>query len=175
MDYFYSSSGNEGVVIIIQARTGSKRFPNKILAKVNGKKLIDYSIDAAIISGISFVVAIPEHDTKLIDYLEFRRIPHYCGSELDVLDRFYCCAANYHAETIIRLCGDTLYTIDDITQQMKLYKERKKFTYGNGVFIFSFKELEYAWKNATGSHREHVTTYLYNCIDYPEDLERLPL
>ena len=162
-------------MIIIQARTTSSRFPNKVLTKVNGKKLIDYAIDAAISSGISFVVAIPEHDTRLMEYLEFRRIPYYCGSELDVLDRFYCCAANYHAETIIRLCADTLYTNDDISQQLQLYKKRGKFSYGNGVFILSFKELEYAWKNAKGSHREHVSTYLYNSVDYPSDLERSPI
>jgi len=142
---------------------------------VNGKKLIDYSIDSAILSGIPFVVAIPEHDTKLMDYLEFRRIPYYCGSEEDVLDRFFCCAANYHVDTIIRLCADTLYTKDDISEQLELYKKRKKFTYGNGVFILSFKELFYAWRNAKGSHREHVTTYLYNCVDYPSDLERAPI
>src|SRR3990167_7257036 len=132
-------------MIIIQARTTSTRFPNKVLSMVNGKKLIDYSIDSAILSGIPFVVAIPEHDTKLMDYLEFRRIPYYCGSEEDVLE------------------------------QLELYKKRKKFTYGNGVFILSFKELFYAWRNAKGSHREHVTTYLYNCVDYPSDLERAPI
>ena len=162
-------------MIIIQARTTSERFPNKVLAKVNGKKLIDYSIDAAIISGIPFVVAIPEHDTKLIEYLEFRRIPHYGGSELDVLDRFFCCAANYKAETIIRLCADTLYSNNDISEQLELYKKRKKFSYGNGVYICSFSELKDAWKNAKGKHREHVTTYLYPCVDYPEDLERSPI
>jgi len=162
-------------MIIIQARTTSVRFPNKILTQVNGKKLIDYSIDSAILSGIPFVVAIPEHDTKLMDYLEFRRIPYYCGSEDDVLDRFYCCAANYQANIIIRLCADTLYTKDDILEQLELYKKRKKFTYGNGVFILSFKELEYAWINAKGNHREHVTTYLYQSVDYPSDLERAPI
>ena len=159
-------------MIIIQARTTSTRFPNKVLTKVNGKKLIDYSIDAAIESGKPFVVAIPEHDTKLIDYLEFRRIPHYGGSENDVLDRFYCCATNYQAETIIRLCADTLYTKDDILEILELYKKRKKFTYGNGVFIMSFDELKKAWINAKGNQREHVTTYLYRCIDYPEDVTK---
>jgi len=163
------------MLVIIQARTGSKRFPNKVLTMVNGKKLIDYSIDSAILTKIPFIVAIPEHDLKLIDYLELKKVPYYQGSELDVLDRFYCAAANHHANHIIRLCADTLYSKDDILEIWELYQKRKKFTYGNGVFVMSFKELEYAWKNAKGSHREHVTTYLYNCVDYPEDLERSPI
>lgn len=157
-------------MIIIQARTNSSRFPNKIFTKINGKKLIDYSIDAAKRSGIAFVVAIPFGDEALINYLEFRKVPFFEGSELDVLDRFFCAAACFRADIIIRLCADTLYTKEDILEQVELYQKRERFTYGNGIFILSFDELKNAWTNAKGIDREHVTTYLYRCIDTPSDV-----
>ena len=31
--------------IIIQARTGSKRFPKKILSKINGRNILEFLID----------------------------------------------------------------------------------------------------------------------------------
>ena len=160
------------MLIIIQARSNSSRFPNKVFQEINGKLLIDYAIDAAIQSGLGFCVAIPKGDKKLIEYLELRKINYYQGSELDVLDRFYQCAKYADSDTIIRLCADTLYTIEDILEQIELYKKRKKFTYGNGVFIMSWTELKKAWQEAKGSHREHVTTYLYQSIDYPEDVKK---
>ena len=141
------------------------------MCEINGKFLIDYAIDAAIETKLGFCVVIPKGD-KLKEYLEARNLNYFEGSELDVLDRFYQCAKYADSDTIIRLCGDTLYTKEDILEQIQLYKKRGKFTYGNGVFIMSFDELKDAWKNAKGNHREHVTTYLYRCVDYPEDVKK---
>src|SRR3990167_9647014 len=160
------------MLILIQARSNSSRFPNKIFCEINGKMLIDYAIDTAIQTGLGFCVVIPKGDTKLIEYLELRKINYYQGSELDVLDRFYQCAKYADSDTIIRLCADTLYTIEDILEQIELYKKRQKFTYGNGVFIMSWNDLKKAWQEAKGNHREHVTTYLYRSIDYPEDVRK---
>jgi len=166
------------MLVIIQARTNSTRFPGKVLEKVNGIPLIEYSIRAAksiVKHGHDFCVAIPHGDTRLIDYLKINEIPYFEGSELDVLDRFYQCAKKKKSNTIVRLCADTLYDENDVIEQLLIYKNKQKFSYGNGVFIMSFDELKYAWKNAKGSHREHVTTFLYRCVDYPEDLERSPI
>ena len=160
------------MIILIQARSNSSRFPDKIFCEINGKFLIDYAIDAAIQTNLGFCVVIPKGDKKLKEYLELRHIHYFEGSELDVLDRFYQCARYAESNTIIRLCADTLYTKEDILEQIELYKKRKKFTYGNAVWIFSFEELKKAWTEAKGTHRQHVTTYLYPCIDYFEDVKR---
>ena len=160
------------MIILIQARSNSSRFPNKIYEIINGKPLIDYALSAAIQTGVYFCVVIPKGDIKLIRYLEDRNINYFQGEEFDVLDRFYQCAELSGQNTIIRLCADTLYNKDDILEQIELYDKRGKFTYGNGVYICSFSDLKAAWVNAKGTHREHVTTYLYPCIDYPEDVAR---
>ena len=160
------------MIILIQARSNSKRFPEKIFKEVNGKAIIDYAITAAEKTKISFCVVIPKDDLKLIEYLEKRQIPYFEGSESDVLDRFYQCLKHSEYNLIIRLCADTLYNKEDITEQINLYNKRKKFTYGNGVFVMSFDELKEAWKHAKGDQREHVTTYLYHCVDYPEDIAK---
>ena len=159
-------------MIIIQARTTSQRFPNKVFYPVNGVPLIEYSINAAKKTGLDFCVAIPKDDLRLKEYLQELNIKYFEGSELDVLDRFYQCANYYQARTIIRLCADTLYESSDIEEILQLYQFRRKFTYGNGVFICSFEELKEAWVNAKGDQREHVTTYLYRCIDRYEDVKK---
>src|SRR3990167_10335113 len=115
------------MLIIIQARSNSSRFPNKVFQEINGKLLIDYAIDAAIQTKLGFCVVIPRNDKKLIEYLEIRKINYYQGDELDVLDRFYQCAKYAKSDTIIRLCADTLYETSDILEQIELYKKRKKF------------------------------------------------
>lgn len=160
------------MIILIQARSTSKRFPEKIFKEIKGKALIDYALSAAIQTGIYFCVVIPKNDIKLIRYLEDRNINYFQGDEFDVLDRFYQCARLAGQNTIIRLCADTLYTKEDILEQIELYDKRGKFTYGNGVFVMSFNELKEAWKYAKGDQREHVTTYLYHCVDYPEDIKK---
>ena len=160
------------MIILIQARSNSKRFPEKIFQVIDGIPLIDYSIKSAIQTGLYLCVVIPKDDLKLIRYLEDRNINYFQGDEFDVLDRFYQCAKLSGQNTIIRLCADTLYSKDDILEMIELYDKRGKFTYGNGVYICSFSELKDAWVNAKGNQREHVTTYLYHCVDYPEDIKK---
>ena len=136
--------------------------------------MIDYSLDAAnSLSPESVLVAIPYGDKKLIDYCKYKKIKYFEGSEVDVLDRFYQCAKHTKPDIIIRLCADTVYEKNDIKEILELYKKRKRFTYGNGVFIFSWDELSLARSYAEGTHREHVTTWLYRSIDLPGDINKV--
>jgi len=70
-------------LIIIQARSNSKRFPNKIFCRVKGKRLIDYSIDNALKLKMPLFVAIPKGDNRLIQYCKSRLISYFEGSELE--------------------------------------------------------------------------------------------
>ena len=50
--------------IIVQARLTSKRFPNKMLARINDKPLILYTLDKLIPTLLPIVVAIPSNTSN---------------------------------------------------------------------------------------------------------------
>ena len=176
--------GNVGmkIIAIIQARMGSTRFPGKVLEKVNNKPVIkhisetleklkeDNKID-------DYVFAVPDspENKPLWEFLENEKIHFFKGSNEDVLDRYYKCAVENKADVIIRLCADNPFVEEwQIIQQIQNFQKYKKFSYGNGAWIFSLNELKESWKN--GNHpedREHVVTRMYKTIDYPDDLKRL--
>lgn len=170
------------IIAIIQARMGSSRFPGKVLEHINNKPIIKYisetleklkecnKID-------EYIFAVPDspENKPLWDFLENEKINLFKGSNNDVLDRYYKCAIENKADVILRLCGDNPFVEEwQIIQQIENFEKSKKFSYGNGAWIFSIDELEESWKN--GNHpedREHVVTRMYKTIDYPEDLKRL--
>ena len=170
------------IIAIVQARMGSNRFPGKILEKINEKCVIQYIVDS--LEQIKnkneiddFIIATPdtEENEPLWKYLEDNNISFFKGSNEDVLDRYYNCAKKIRADGIVRICADVPFLKEEkIIQQIKNFKKDKEFTYGNGAWVFSFQQLEESWKNdKRPEEREHVTTRMFNAIDYPEDLERL--
>lgn len=170
------------ITAIVQARMGSRRFPNKVLEDLNGKVVLQYILDTLqelknekIID--EFIIATPDtpENEKLWKYLENAKVNYFKGSNNDVLDRYYKCAKENKADVIIRICADVPFIQKwQIAQQIENFKKYGKFTYGNGAWVFSFDELEESWIN--GKHeedREHVTNRMFNAIDYPDDLEKL--
>ena len=87
--------------IIIQARLGSSRFPNKVLAKIDGKRLIDIIVDECKKTKLPVVVAIPTGDKIDVD------VPVFEGVNNDVIARYYHCAYEYGFNPIIRVCADS--------------------------------------------------------------------
>jgi spore coat polysaccharide biosynthesis protein SpsF (cytidylyltransferase family) len=170
------------IIVIVQARMGSKRFPGKVLEQINNKPVVKYisetleklKIDREI---DNFIFAVPDtpENKPLWNFFENEKINFFKGSNEDVLDRFYKCAIQNNGDTIVRLCADNPFIEKwQITQQLQNFEKHKKFTYGNGAWVFSFEDLEESWKN--GNHpedREHVVSRMYKTIDYPDDLKRL--
>ena len=170
------------IAAIIQARMGSNRFPGKVLKDLNGKPVIQYIIEnmeklksKGHIDEYYFAIPNTNENLELVEYLKTKNVNVYTGSDSDVLDRFYQCAKETKIDTIVRICADTPFTEPwQISQQIENFNKTKKFSYGNGAWVFSYEELEDSWKNGHNPEdREHVVTRMYNAIDYPEDLEKL--
>lgn len=170
------------IIAIVAARMGSGRFPGKVLEEIGKKPVIQHVVD--FLNNLKndgylddIIIATPNtpENEKLWNYLEQKNIKYFKGSNDDVLDRYYQCAITNKIESIIRICADVpFYDREKIIQQIENYKKDAKFTYGNGAWVFSFRDLEESWLN--GKHhedREHVTTRMFNAIDYPDDLERI--
>ena len=171
------------VVTAIQARTSSSRLPNKILFPLCGEPLILRMVDRvknAHLSG-TVVLATSDHssDDILYDLCQTSGIPCFRGNMLDLLDRHYQLALNYHAEAIVKIPSDCPLIDPQIIDRILSYYLENKDIYdyvsnlhpasypdGNDVEVMSFSSLEKAWKSASRQlEREHTTPYIWENPD----------
>jgi spore coat polysaccharide biosynthesis protein SpsF len=168
------------IAAIIQARMGSTRLPVKVLMEVDGVTLLEYQIDrikrSKKLNKIIVATSILEQDDKIADFCDSHDILCFRGSENDVLARYYDCAKQYRAETVVRLTADCpLIDPFVIDQTIALFQkegadycgntvppESSKFPDGSDVEVFSIQALTQAHYKATDHQdREHVTFFFW--------------
>ena len=164
------------IIVITQARTGSTRFPNKIMNKIKNETLLSIHINRIKKSKKinSIIVATTNNRDDDIIELEANNLNVKCyrGKEEDVLDRFYQAAKPYNPDFIVRLTSDCPL-IDPLLIDMIIeatinsdvdYCSNtliESFPDGQDVEVFSFNSLKKAWKESVlMSDREHVTPYM---------------
>ena len=164
------------IVAIVQARMGSKRFPGKILKKINGIATLEILLKrlkkAKNLDEIIVATSKKSDNYPLIKFLESINQKYYHGSEEDVLDRFYKVALKQKADVIVRITGDCPLVDSKIVDNcIELFKSKNvdylsniippSFPDGLDVEVFSFSSLKKAWqKSFRKTDREHVTTYI---------------
>ena len=98
------------ILAVVQARTSSKRFPNKILKKINNLAIIEIIIErlkrSKKISQIVVATTKNPSDDKLIELLKKINVNYYRGDENNVLERFYKVAVQKRADIIVRITSD---------------------------------------------------------------------
>lgn len=172
------------VVIGIQARSTSKRFPRKVFETIGDRTMIEHVICAALTSanyvnyksnqsGVRVEVAllIPEGDKELRQYS--KRLQLIEGSEDDVLSRYVAMQYSTSADYIVRITGDcpliqphvitkhinvaTSYEFDYLSN---VDEECRTSPDGWDCEVMSARFLDYISKNVKEkSDREHVTTF----------------
>ncbi len=164
------------MIVIIQARSGSKRLKNKVLTYINQKPLIWYVINQVKKSKNvkKIVIAIPKKssDNKLYQYLK-KKYHVYRGDEVNVAKRMMFAAKKYNAKFFIRISADSpLIKPKLIDQFIKAKKENKNydiitnvfprtFASGQSIEIIKTKILEKNIKLMKKNELEHVTTFFY--------------
>lgn len=166
------------VGVIIQARTGSTRLPEKALLSIGKNQsvllhVINQVKCSSLIDKIVIATTNLSRDDKIVEILDSLNIDSFRGSEQDVLDRYYNCAKKYHFSVIVRVTSDNpLIDPNIIDLALKKFNEGnhnfitncypRTFPQGTEVEIMDFESLERVWKNATSDEdREHVTKYIY--------------
>lgn len=95
--------------IIIQARTGSTRMPEKVIQPFfQEQTILDLLLEKAMKTGVPVVLAttVNPSDDRICILAERHQVPVFRGSENDVLDRFIQAAKQFGFNKIIRVCAD---------------------------------------------------------------------
>lgn len=169
------------LAIIIQARSGSKRLPNKMLLPFyDGKPLIELILDKLKQLNILIIVATTTNqiDDEIHLIANKLNVNCYRGSEEDVLNRFINAAKKYNVDKIIRVCADNPFL--DVRELKILIDSSLASNYDyvsfnvNGLpsikthygFWAEFVTLEALIKIEKSTddifYHEHVTNYIYS-------------
>lgn len=167
------------VTAVIQARTGSTRYPGKVLRPIAGIPMIEHIINR--LQQVSefdrIVVAIPDKQAEepLAAIALQSGADLIRGPEEDVLQRFILAGENFGANNILRICGDSPLTDLALVRSLIHRHLAKKADYtcpadpvplGTGAEVVRLSALKEAHENSDRpAHREHVTTYFH---DHPE-------
>lgn len=95
--------------IILQARTGSTRMPEKVILNFyEDKSILDLLLEKVKKLGVPAVLAttINPSDDRICALAAKHEVPVFRGSENDVLDRFIQAARQFGFSKIIRVCAD---------------------------------------------------------------------
>ncbi len=169
-------------LVMIQARCGSTRLPNKVLKDLCGKpalqRMYERVCQSKLVDEVMIVTSIEKNNLPILRLCADLGIRVGVGSEDDVLDRFYQSAKLLRPDYIIRLTADCpcfdAELLDEAIQGMNESTDycgmiSESFADGLDLEIMKFSALERAWKGAVHTfEREHVTQYI---IRHPELFE----
>ena len=169
--------------VLIQARLGSTRLPEKILLPfTENESLIDFVLARLHkIPSVKVIVATTTNrsDDKLVTYLKDKSELLYRGSENDVLERFIGAAEYHNVDGIIRICSDNPFLdFDALTELVNSARINSDMDYisfrindkpsilthfgfwGEYVSLNALKKVSKI--TLEKSAHEHVTYYIYN-------------
>ena len=170
---------------IVQARCDSKRFPNKVMAKIGGVPSIIYLYNrlnqSKLIDKIVIATTNDKTDNDLVSTLATQKISYFRGSTDNVLKRFFECSQDFIGyENVVRITGDCPL-IDPllIDTMIDRFKSKVDLNYlstddtfpdGVDVEVFSINCLiDASGAQVTKYEEEHVTPWIKtNCrnIEY---------
>lgn len=163
--------------IIIQARTGSTRLPNKVLLKFGKKTILEHVIER--VKKVNFkkkiiiATTINKKDKKIVQIAKKNNCLFFKGSAQNVLKRYFECSKKFKLDTIVRICSDSPFIDPKIIDMAYKIFKKKKYDYvsnivnptypaGMSVEIFNFESLKKAAEAKTDKkEQEHVTPFIY--------------
>jgi len=167
------------VLIIIQARTNSQRFPKKVLYKLENKPIIFHVLDRLKKSKFknNLIVATSDKssDDRLVQLLKKKKIKIYRGNLKNVSERLYETALKLKEKYFVRVSGDSpVIDVKILDKLIEIFKKKKYSNYDiiTNVFpktfpkgmSFEIIKREIISKNMkfmTENEKEHVTKYFY--------------
>ncbi|MEP7220347.1 MAG: glycosyltransferase family protein [Bacteroidota bacterium] len=167
------------IVVVIQARTGSSRLPNKVLLPLAGRPLLQRMVErvraASRPSEIVIATTSLAADEPVRDLARSIGVRCFSGHPTDLLDRHYRAGLEYQADAVVKIPSDCpLIDPTVIDRVIEHYQTRAdRFDYvsnlhpasypdGHDVEVIGIDALEIAHREARQPfEREHTTPFLW--------------
>ena len=165
-------------IVIVQARSGSTRFPRKVLKKIGSRTVLEIIIERINMaqSPIKTIVATTnkQEDDSIVELCRYIGCDYFRGSEKNLLKRHYDCAVKNSAEIILKIPSDCPLVdpiiidkvIDKIQSSDYDYVSNlhpPSFPDGLDVEAMTFEALQLAFHNAKKNFElEHTTPYIWD-------------
>lgn len=168
------------IVVVVQARTGSTRLPEKILKPILGKSVLYRQMERILAAKtpthvIAATTTSPDDD-RIVEICQKEKFEYYRGHPTDLLDRHYKVALQMQADVVIKIPSDCpLIDPRIIDRVIKYYIDnREKYDYvsnlhpatypdGNDVEVMPFHVLKRTWEEAEKRFElEHTTPYIWD-------------
>ena len=156
---------------------GSSRLPGKVLTDLGGKTVLARVVRrlrrARLIDEVVVATTDLAADDPIVRECNHLDVPYFCGSESDVLDRYYQAAKAFGGEAIVRVTSDCPVIDPQLVDETIAAFQADEADYASNVIprtyprgldteVFTAAALERAWLEAKEPHqREHVTPYFY--------------
>jgi spore coat polysaccharide biosynthesis protein SpsF len=171
------------ILIVIQARRGSTRFPNKVMMPLKGKPLLIRMIERVRAASAEFetIVATTAHksDDSIRQLCREIGVKCYSGHPTDLLDRHYQAAVLEKADVVAKIPSDCPLidpaVISKVLGYFLSHADQYDFVSnlhppsypdGNDVEVMSMSVLDQAWRESERQfEREHTTPFIW---EWPE-------
>lgn len=166
-------------LLVVQARTGSTRLPNKVMMPLAGKPLLIRMLERVQAARVPFelVVATTTESTDDVirDLCKEAEVKCFSGHPTDLLDRHYQVALQEKADAVVKIPSDcplidpavidkVLNTFFENQDKVDFVSNLHPATYpdGNDVEVMMMASLEAAWREATLElERQHTTPFIW--------------
>jgi len=189
-------------VVCFQARTGSSRFPGKILKRIGDKSVLEYIVHRLSyckeIDDIVFTTSTAESDRALVEIAKGLGIKYHTGPEEDILTRLIGAGHEANADAVVRVLGDCPFVDPKLVDKaVALYRKMHNetdmvnnfypptFPDGLDIDVTSIKAMEKldsmlpegdfyrAWW--LSYMFEHPTDFKVHCFKHPKHLAHIRL
>lgn len=168
--------------IIVQARMSSRRLPGKVLHAVEGKPMLQYTLERLQRCGFenTLVVATSQEadDLPIVRFCEAEGIACHCGSLEDVAGRFKEVVEQNDMDSFVRVNGDSpLLDQDLVTEAVRLFVAGdaeivtnvmpRTYPPGESVEVFGVDAFLRGYAQmVSADEKEHVTKHFYAYPDW---------
>ena len=167
------------ITMIIQARMGSTRLPEKIMKNACGKPLLQHLLErvqkSETVDKIIIATTTKHTDDVIENFCKEKKVNFFRGSENDVLSRYKLTADYFNSDVVVRVVADcplidpkvidktvNFFINNNYDFVSNCYPLPRTYPEGYSVEIFSKKLLDELYFNAKKpSDREHVSFSLW--------------
>jgi len=170
-------------LVIVQARTGSRRLPRKVLLPLAGRPMLARQLERMQAATTAFDLVVATTSDPADDAI--REICRTCdvdcasGHPTDLLDRHYHVARRAGAEVVVKVPSDCPLIDPGVIDRVLAHYQRHSGDFdfvsnlhpptwpdGNDVEVLPFEVLETAWRESTRElDREHTTPFVWDQPD----------